>query len=198
MNGLFTTGKWHTMRYADRRRPQSQLLLVIAAAGLLAAACGGSSGGKTAQVTTQSQASAAAAAPVTLTTHKGPMGTYLTDSKGRSLYMFAADTSGTSTCSGQCATYWPPVLGSAANASGSADASMTGTISRPDGTTQITYAGHPLYLYAADTMAGDTKGQGSDNFGAKWWLLDPQGKAISSAAPAPSQSSASSGGVGWG
>jgi predicted lipoprotein with Yx(FWY)xxD motif len=193
------------MRYVVRRRSQSRLMLTVAAVGVFAAACSGSSsGGASAKVatqsTTQAQSSAAAAGPVALTTHKGPLGTYLTDGQGRTVYMFAADKSGSSTCTGQCATYWPPVTGTAAHTSGAAVASMTGTISRPDGTMQITYAGHPLYLYAGDSKAGDTKGQGSDNFGAKWWLLDPQGKPITGAAPAAKSttSSSGSGGSGWG
>ena len=188
------------MRYVDRRRAQSPLMLALAAVGIFAAACGGSSGGKTAQVTTQSTTQAqspAAGASVSLTTHKGPMGTYLTDSKGRSLYVFAADTGSSSTCSGGCATEWPPLTGSSGTAAGSASSSMVGTTSRSDGSTQITYAGHPLYMFAGDANAGDTKGQGLDDFGGKWTLVDPQGSPITGAAPA-SSSSSSSGGDGWG
>lgn len=191
------------MRYSNRRRARSPLLVMLVAFGALAAACGGSSSGKTAQVstqsTTQAQSSAASGSPVKLMTHKGPLGTYLTDDKGRALYLFAADTGSSSTCSGQCATYWPPLMGASATAASGASASLIGTTSRQDGSTQITYAGHPLYLYAGDTKAGDTKGQGSDNFGAKWWLVDPQGKPITAAASSPSSgSSSSSGGSGWG
>jgi hypothetical protein len=76
-------------------------------------------------------------------------------------------------------------------------ASLLGTIS---GTNQVTYAGHPLYMYAGDKSAGDTTGQGSDNFGAKWWLLAPSGQPIKAAASGSSSSSSSSsggGGGGW-
>jgi predicted lipoprotein with Yx(FWY)xxD motif len=128
------------------------------------------------------------------------MGTYLTDGQGRSLYMFASDTSAKSSCTGQCLTYWPRVTG-AATASGGANASLLGTIS---GTGQVTYSGHPLYTYAGDKSAGETNGQGSDNFGAKWWLLAPSGQQITTMSEGSSSSSSSSsssgsggGGYGW-
>jgi predicted lipoprotein with Yx(FWY)xxD motif len=63
---------------------------------------------------------------------------------------------------------------------GGALASDVGTTSRSDGTKQLTYKGHPLYYYAADTSAGQTTGQGSNSFGAKWWLVTPSGSSITS------------------
>jgi predicted lipoprotein with Yx(FWY)xxD motif len=158
------------------------LALALSAAGLLAAACGGSSSGSSAQVASQttpsSSAAAPAGAPVTVTAHHGPLGTYLTTSNGMSLYLFAADKTGKSACNGSCAVYWPPLTGSAAQTSGAANSAMTGTIKRTDGTTQITYGGHPLYTYVGDKSAGDTTGQGVNLSGGKWWLVDTQGKQI--------------------
>ena len=63
-------------------------------------------------------------------------------------------------------------------ASGSASASDLGTITRSDGTKQVTYNGHPLYYYAGDSGAGMASGQGSDSFGAKWWLVSPSGSDV--------------------
>jgi hypothetical protein len=63
---------------------------------------------------------------------------------------------------------------------------MLGTTMRADGTTQVTYSGHPLYLYAGDTNAGDTKGQGLNASGGLWWLLSPAGARITSKAGTPS------------
>jgi predicted lipoprotein with Yx(FWY)xxD motif len=164
--------------------------LPVAVVAVLAAACGGSSsGGQAAQVTSGSSQGAGA---VTLATHKGPAGTYLTDAKGHALYMFALDTGGASMCTGDCAKQWPPLLGSAATTSGSA-AGTASTISRADGTTQITYAGHPLYYYVGDKDASDTYGQGLDVNGGKWWLVDPQGAALTGAAPTTSSPSTQSG-----
>jgi hypothetical protein len=74
---------------------------------------------------------------------------------------------------------------------------MLTTITRSDGTKQVVYAGHPLYYYKLDTAAGQTNGQGSDNFGAMWWLLAPSGQPITSSSSSSSSSSAGGGGGGW-
>jgi predicted lipoprotein with Yx(FWY)xxD motif len=112
-------------------------------------------------------------------------GTYLVDSAGRALYLFDADSAGKSACSGPCASAWPPVTTTvAATAAGGAKASDLGTITRSDGSLQVTYGGHPLYLFAGDMSAGQTNGQGINGFGAKWWLVTPAGAALTGAAPA--------------
>jgi predicted lipoprotein with Yx(FWY)xxD motif len=158
----------------------------VFAAGVLVAACSSSGGGG---ATASTPASAPASGSVTVEAHSGALGTFLTDSSGKSLYMFASDTSTKSSCTGQCLTYWPPLDGAAKVGSG-VTASKLGTI-KTGGAKQITYAGHPLYYYAGDSKPGDTSGQGSNNFGAKWWLLAPTGKPIT----APS-SGAGGGGYG--
>jgi predicted lipoprotein with Yx(FWY)xxD motif len=133
---------------------------------------------------------------VTVETHSGPMGTYLTDGAGRSLYMFAADSATKSACAGACLTYWPPLTASGGvHASGGVSSSKLTTLS---GSKQVVYAGHPLYYYKQDTAPGDTSGQGSTNFGAKWWLLAPSGAPITSTGGGSSSSSSSSGGGGGG
>jgi hypothetical protein len=94
-------------------------------------------------------------------------------------------------------------------AGGDAKASDLGTITRSDGTKQVTYDGHPLYYFSGDSAAGQVNGQGSDGFGAKWWLVSPAGTQITSAdsasspgsgggasTPAPASSSGGAGG-GW-
>jgi Secreted repeat of unknown function len=88
-------------------------------------------------------------------------------------------------------------------ASGSAVASDLGTITRSDGSKQVTYDGHPLYYFSGDSGAGTASGQGSDGFGAKWWLVSPSGSDVTASvssftagggsAPAPSSSSAGGG-----
>jgi len=104
------------------------------------------------------------------------------------------DKNGTSTCYGECAKFWPPLTSSSAAQAGSGvTASMLGTTMRTDGTTQITYAGHPLYYFSEDKSAGDTKGQGLNIEGGEWYLLATSGNSITSK-PAPSQSSSSGGG----
>ncbi len=163
----------------------------VFAAGVLLAACSSSGGTPAAS----SPAGANAGGAITIEVHTGSPGTFLTDAAGKSLYMFASDSSTKSTCTGQCLTYWPPLDGAAKAGSG-VTASMLGTISTSGGK-QVTYGGHPLYYYAGDSKAGDTKGQGSTNFGAKWWLLAPSGKPIT-AASGGTTSSGGGGGGGYG
>jgi predicted lipoprotein with Yx(FWY)xxD motif len=110
-------------------------------------------------------------------------GSYLVNSEGMSLYVFMADTqnSGTSTCGDDdgCATEWPPLTSDGDPVAGEGvDAAMLGTITRDDGTTQLTYNGWPLYLFEEDTAPGDTNGQGIDEFGGLWFLISPTGEAI--------------------
>ena len=131
---------------------------------------------------------------VIISTATGSGATFLTDKSGRAVYMWTKDSGGTSACSGACAGAWPPVTTTGApTASGGAKASDLGTITRSDGTKQVTYDGHPLYYYTGDSGPGTASGQGSDNFGAKWWLVAPAGSSVTSAV-----SSFTAGGTGSG
>ena len=154
----------------------------VAAVGVSVAlaACGGSSSSQPAPAS-PSQSSSGSSSSLSIATTNGPMGTYLTGASGRALYLWVADKGGKSVCSGACASVWPPVTTKGTpNVTGGALASDVGTTSRSDGTKQLTYKGHPLYYYAADTSAGQTTGQGSNSFGAKWWLVTPSGSSITS------------------
>jgi predicted lipoprotein with Yx(FWY)xxD motif len=167
-------------------------IFAIVVAG--AVACGGSSsGGATAgsaQVKPQSGSTAAAAV---VSTHASPAGTYLTDAKGMTLYLWKADTGSTSTCSGACAQAWAPYTTSGMpQAKGGAQQSMLATSKRGDGSTQVTYAGHPLYYYAGDTNPGDMNGQGSTQFGSAWWVVNPNGSAITASSKGSGGSPSSS------
>ena len=108
-------------------------------------------------------------------------GPILVDGNGMALYAFMNDTqdSGTSACTGDCAVEWPPLLSQGSPAAGTGvDAALLGTITRDDGTLQVTYNGHPVYLFHEDMAAGDTNGQGvTDEFG-QWFLLSPAGETI--------------------
>lgn len=192
--------KGHTMR-----RTPAQLVVATAATVVLAA-CGSPGGyGSSAQAGASTTSGGDSGGPETIGTGTGTAGTHLTADQGRAVYLFDADTSGTSTCTGPCAQAWPPVLTrGAAKASGAATAGDLGTVQRADGTTQVTYHGHPLYYYADDKDAADTYGEGSKAFGATWWLVSPDGTALtshasSSAGNSPSTSpSNGSGGYGYG
>jgi predicted lipoprotein with Yx(FWY)xxD motif len=90
----------------------------------------------------------------------------LTDAKGFTLYWFAPDTPTRSACYGVCAGYWPPVTGTPS--AGPGVTGRLGTIKRSDGTTQVTYNGHPLYTYYGDTSAGQAFGNGLNLNGGLW------------------------------
>lgn len=100
-------------------------------------------------------------------------------SKRLTVYLFEGDHGSTSACTGACAQVWPPVTTTAAaTASGAAVTADLSTIKRADGTTQITYKGHPLYFYAKDKDNGDAYGQGVKSFGADWYVLKPSGDKV--------------------
>lgn len=107
------------------------------------------------------------------------LGRIVVDGRGRTLYLFEKDRRGHSRCSGTCAVYWPPLLTHGKPmAGGGAKQSLLGTIRRANGARQVTYAGHPLYRFVEDTKRGQTKGEGSQLFGAGWDALTPAGKKI--------------------
>jgi predicted lipoprotein with Yx(FWY)xxD motif len=117
--------------------------------------------------------------PATVRTASVGLGKVLTDGSGRVLYLFEADRPGVSNCANACAGVWPPLTTTGTpHAAGAAIASQLGSVRRGDGTTQVTYHGHPLYLYAGDNAPRDTNGQGLDQFGAKWYVLAPTGGKI--------------------
>jgi predicted lipoprotein with Yx(FWY)xxD motif len=157
------------------------------ALGIVLAACGDSSTktaatGSTGATTTLPASSAwpgmsPAAGPAALEVTTDPtLGKIITDAKGVALYIYAQDTPGVSTCTGGCATAWPPLTATSAPAP---VADITGTISeitRPDGSEQIAVNGQPLYYFQADAMtAGSVKGQG---VGGSWYVLGPDGKQM--------------------
>jgi predicted lipoprotein with Yx(FWY)xxD motif len=121
---------------------------------------------------------------------KTDLGKTLVDSQGRTVYMFTADSGTTSACSGACATAWPPLMATGTPTVGhGAKAKLIGTSARADGSQQVTYKGHPLYLFSKDQKAGDTNGEGITAFGGSWFGVSPAGARIS---PSVSSSSGTS------
>jgi predicted lipoprotein with Yx(FWY)xxD motif len=194
---------------ASRRTAKFRVVGVagLATAALIVAGCGSASSSSSsttaaaAAPTSTSSAAATTTAASTTTgvmvkTAKGSSGTYLAGPNGRALYLWVADKGDMSSCSGACAQAWPPLLTKGNPTAGTGvNASDLGTTMRSDGTEQVTYKGHPLYYFVADTSAGSTKGQSSDSFGAKWWLIAPSGTAITAGAKTVSASGLSSGGT---
>jgi predicted lipoprotein with Yx(FWY)xxD motif len=155
----------------------------VAAIALFAAACGGSSGsgGLYGSSKPASSAAAPATAAAKVAVGSSGLGTIVVNSAGRTLYLFEKDSSRKSMCDGACAAYWPPLISSGKPiAVEGAKTSLIGTIRRSDGSVQVTYAGHPLYLYAGDQGPGQTSGQGLTDFGAGWDALRPTGDKIES------------------
>jgi predicted lipoprotein with Yx(FWY)xxD motif len=127
-------------------------------------------------------APSASSGPATISVRASSLGQILVDGNGKTLYLFEADTSASSTCSAACAQAWPPVTTNGGpKAAGSATQSLLGTTTRSDGTKQVTYNGHPLYYFINDTKPGDVTGEGSTQFGAGWDVLSAAGDKIEKA-----------------
>ena len=171
------------------------VLAAVIALPVLAAACGGG-GSSSAPKATSTPAAAAAATGGTVDAASSSLGKILVAKNGMTLYMFASDQNGKSSCSGPCAQYWPPYTGTPKVGAG-LDASLLGTTMRPDGKTQVTYDGHPLYTYAGDSSPGATNGQGQNTFGALWWVVAPNGSVVKTAAAQPATSTSGGGGYGY-
>lgn len=177
------------------RNPITLLAAVLAVplAALSVAACGGSG---------NSDATAAAGPPktpdgtaATIGVASTSLGNVLVDSQGRTIYLFQKDSGTKSACSGACAVAWPPVRTSAKPTVGSGlTASKVGTTPRSDGKPQVTYNGHPLYLFQNDQAAGDANGQGVNAFGAAWYVMSPAGDAITTSGSSSNAGGGSSSG----
>ncbi len=177
---------------------KNPVMLVGGAAAALALLSGCGGGGSTTAASTPSTASTSSAttaststtAPATTpaatggevitTKHSDKLGTVLAAGpKKMTVYLFEEDKGGESACTGACAQAWPPVTTSGApTGAASAKSSDLGTIARSDGTTQVTYKGHPLYFFVKDKDDEDAYGQGSKAFGAEWYVLAPSGNKI--------------------
>jgi predicted lipoprotein with Yx(FWY)xxD motif len=194
------------------RMPVPVKVGVPLASALLAAGCSSAATAAPSSPSSAPAAGSSASASTTgtvISTHAGSGGTFLTDG-GRTVYLWAKDGTNMSACTGACASAWPAVPATGTlTATGGAQTSDLGTITRSDGTKQVTYDGHALYFFAGDSAAGQTSGQGSDSFGAPWWLVAPSGAKITAndtataaaaqaPAPAPSATSGTSNaGGGW-
>jgi predicted lipoprotein with Yx(FWY)xxD motif len=164
------------------KRPISLLaggvLLQLAVLALAGCGGGGSSSGSSGPPKTESGSTA------TIGVSNEGIGKILVNSQGRTLYLFSRDSGTTSECSGACAVNWPPlrVTGKPTIGSGTT-ASLIATTTRSDGARQVTYNGHPLYLFKEDTKPGDANGEGITAFGGSWYALSPAGNQVSGQAP---------------
>jgi predicted lipoprotein with Yx(FWY)xxD motif len=166
------------------RRTWTLAVAGMAAAALAVAGCGGPSGGSysasyggPAATTPAPATGASGTAAVALA--KSKLGRILVDGKGQTLYLFEADTGSSSMCNGACATAWPPLTTTGRPTAGpGVSAAKLGTTRRSDGTTEITYNGHPLYTFVGDHAPGQTVGQGSHALGAEWAVVSAAGSKL--------------------
>jgi predicted lipoprotein with Yx(FWY)xxD motif len=163
------------------RSTPTKLLAVAAAVPLAAvvlAGCGGGGSSNASSPSAPPKTASGSAATIGVVSN-GSLGKILVNSKGDTVYLFQKDTGTKSTCTGACATAWPPVRATGKPTVGSGlTASKVGTTARSDGQPQVTYNGHPLYLYQGDSNPGDANGQGISAFGAPWYVLSTSGAAV--------------------
>lgn len=160
---------------------------------LVAAGCGGDDNGDNTTAAGESPKAASGQAATIAAQSEGNLGTILVDSNGRTIYLFEKDSGTKSSCFGGCASAWPPVRASGKPTVGNGlNASLVATTPRSDGQAQVTYNGHPLYLFAGDQSAGETNGQGLTEFGGSWFALSTEGNPVTTQ---PSTTSSTGGGV---
>jgi predicted lipoprotein with Yx(FWY)xxD motif len=163
----------------------NRLIAIGAAAGALAlAGCGGDddssddSGSGGAAVTTTTAAAPPEGRGTTIEVSNSDYGRVLFDADDQAIYLFQKETGPTSECYGECADAWPPVLTKGEPTAGTGtDSGLLGTTMRNDGSTQVTYGGHPLYYYAHDGP-GQVLCQNVSEFGGLWLVVDPNGDAV--------------------
>jgi predicted lipoprotein with Yx(FWY)xxD motif len=167
-----------TTRYASRGTG------TVMAAGmlLLLAACGSSTGGNDTAAAAGSPAANGGTGAKEITVRSTDVGKALVDEHGRTMYAFAADSKGQSRCAGSCLTYWPPVSGAEKAHVAKQVHAVVGSITRKDGSTQLTVAGYPVYTYVGDSAPGQATGQGTNLSGGLWWVVAPDGTWIKTAA----------------
>ena len=112
---------------------------------------------------------------ITITSSGSDFGPMLFDASQQAIYIWEVETTSEARCYGDCADAWPPVLTDGAPvAAGDVSAAMLGTTTRSDGTTQVTYNGHPLYYYAHEAP-GEVRCHNVATHGGLWWVIQPDG-----------------------
>jgi predicted lipoprotein with Yx(FWY)xxD motif len=161
---------------AARLETMTHMFVLIALAGAL---------GMVGFLAAVSIARSATRTAATVSLRQTKLGPVLVNSKGHTLYLFGKDRNAKSACSGSCATFWPPLLAQGRPSAGPGlRASLLGTTRRSNGNLQVTYNKHPLYTFVRDKLAGQTNGQGSLAFGAKWYAVSAKGLPVLKAPPA--------------
>ncbi len=165
----------------------NRVLALLATAVLAVAACTSSAGGATsAGGGTSNGGGTTTTAAIVGSESSQSFGMVLTGPNGMTLYTHAGDSATSSTCTGACATAWPPLETKGQPTAKAGITGQLGTLTRPDGTTQVTYGGLPLYYWQGDAKAGDTTGNGVEGFSIAMVGGSTPAAKPSVAAPAPS------------
>jgi predicted lipoprotein with Yx(FWY)xxD motif len=171
---MMRTMRRETTMTKSRARTRATALAI--GLGLVLAACAGEADSAGNGATAGDDGPTATAGAVIDVADDATFGPILTDGSGMTLYLFTADSPGVSTCVDGCLATWPPLLTDGEpSAQGTADATLLGTLTRDDGSVQVTYDGWPLYFFAADMAPGDVAGQGVNDV---WFVIAPDGTAI--------------------
>ncbi|MGB6058638.1 MAG: hypothetical protein WBF71_10270 [Microthrixaceae bacterium] len=171
------------VRQVHARHPRTSLLItaLVTIFGLALLGCGDAgedvagitTTSSTAPSTTVNEAEPGTAA--TLGIASTNLGDVLVSGSGRTLYMFTPDGTDGATCVDACAQTWPPLTTEGAPSGKDLSPGLLGTVERRDGSTQVTAAGHPLYMYSGDSEEGDTHGEGIDG---TWFAASNSGRPI--------------------
>ncbi|MDP9301356.1 MAG: hypothetical protein M3P43_10755 [Actinomycetota bacterium] len=161
-----------------------RMILLAFVAALTLAAC--SNGTTTTSPAAGGTSASTSSGSTVQVANSAQYGSILVDAQGNTLYVFEQDTGNTSACTGACIAAWPPltVTGSPTAGAG-ADASLLGTAKQADGSNQVTYNGHLLYLFSGDGAAGDVTGEGVNGF----FVVSSTGDKIAQPMTASSSSS---------
>ena len=185
---------------SNRNQVRLMTVALLAVLGLVAAGYGGSA----AFAAHKSAAGAQhATSSVAVSTRKvSGLGTVLVNSKGRTLYVFMNDKQRHVTCTGSCASFWPPMKWKGSGkptAGGAAKAGLVGTVKNPSGGRSVTYNKWPLYTYSGDSAAGQSNGEGQNLNGGKWYVISAKGTLVKHrSAGGGGGGGGTTGGGGWG
>ena len=186
----------------NSNRYQVRLLAValLAVLGLVAAGCGGSSTSSAPKSGVAAAQHSTSSVAVKTRKIKG-LGVVLVNPKGRTLYVFMKDKRRHVTCTGKCASFWPPLKWKSSGkpkAGGAAKSTLLAWDKNPAGGKVVTYSKWPLYTYAGDSAVGQAKGWNINLNGGKWYVISASGKVVKHKTSSGGGTTTTTGGGGWG